>query len=248
MSAKYLVRLDDACPTFQFEKWKRFFDLFDKYNVKPIIALIPANDDPKLKKGNMPEDEFWDMARQWEAKEWCVAIHGYNHVYTNTNAGIISMTPHSEFAAVPEDIQREKLTLAKQIFNAQGLKGEMFVAPSHSFDETTLRMLVGLGITTASDGHYPHTYEAYGMRWIPCQLSYPKEKKSGVWTLCYHPETATDAAVAQLESFIASHQSNFISADFTLATPITLTDRLSASLSKLRYNPLIKRLLTLIRR
>lgn len=48
MSAKYLIRLDDACPTFSLAKWQRFFNLFDKYGIKPIIAVIPDCKDKSL--------------------------------------------------------------------------------------------------------------------------------------------------------------------------------------------------------
>ena len=50
---KYIVRLDDACPTMDRKKWNRFFDILDKYNIKPIVAVIPNNEDK-----NMLIDEY----------------------------------------------------------------------------------------------------------------------------------------------------------------------------------------------
>ncbi len=42
---KYIIRIDDACPTMNKEKW----GLFEKYlNIKPIVAVIPNNEDEKM--------------------------------------------------------------------------------------------------------------------------------------------------------------------------------------------------------
>ena len=73
MGAKYIVRLDDACPSFSLNKWERFFDIFDKYGIKPVIAVIPANRDSILYKENRSESVFWSMVKSWEQRGWCIA-------------------------------------------------------------------------------------------------------------------------------------------------------------------------------
>jgi len=47
MKVQYLVRLDDACPYLDKKKWQRMEDILDKYGVKPLVGIIPANADPK---------------------------------------------------------------------------------------------------------------------------------------------------------------------------------------------------------
>ena len=39
--AKYIMRLDDACPKRDVEKWDRIEDLLDKFNVRPLVGIIP---------------------------------------------------------------------------------------------------------------------------------------------------------------------------------------------------------------
>ena len=45
---KYLIRLDDACPTTAWKKWEPFEELFDTTGVKPLVSVIPDNQDKKL--------------------------------------------------------------------------------------------------------------------------------------------------------------------------------------------------------
>ena len=44
----YCLRLDDACPQMNAEKWARIERILDKYKVKPIVGVIPENRDPDL--------------------------------------------------------------------------------------------------------------------------------------------------------------------------------------------------------
>lgn len=43
---EYCIRLDDACPQMNAEKWARIERILDKYKVKPIVGVIPENRDP----------------------------------------------------------------------------------------------------------------------------------------------------------------------------------------------------------
>ena len=47
-SAKYLIRMDDACPTLKSSNWDYLESLFDDLNIKPIVAVIPDNVDESL--------------------------------------------------------------------------------------------------------------------------------------------------------------------------------------------------------
>ena len=48
MTTKYLIRLDDACPTMDSVKWEKMLNILDRYEVKPMVGIIPHNEDPKL--------------------------------------------------------------------------------------------------------------------------------------------------------------------------------------------------------
>ena len=64
---KYLIRLDDACPTMDAAKWQRMEDMLDRYGVRPMVGVIPANSDPKQKID--PDDTtFWTKVKSWGNK------------------------------------------------------------------------------------------------------------------------------------------------------------------------------------
>ena len=78
MSAKYIFRLDDISYDMNFENFCRVRDLFFKYNIKPIIGVIPCNKDKKLKsqigKEKITEEFFWKMIKELQDKGCMVLI------------------------------------------------------------------------------------------------------------------------------------------------------------------------------
>ena len=210
-NARYLIRLDDACPTFQYEKWKKFFDIFDKYEIKPIIAVIPDNRDSKLMT-SAPMSHFWEKIKILEDKGYCIALHGYQHLYSSSHGGMLCLNAKSEFAGESYECQCSKLKVAQKIFKDHGFTPKVFVAPSHSFDNNTLKALKQTtSISIISDGITTRSFQKKGFQWIPCQLWYPIKKKSGVWTICIHPETVTDSYYTILEQFIIENRNCFTS-------------------------------------
>ena len=82
MKSKYLIRLDDACPTMDKAKWQRMEDILCRFGVRPLVGIIPNNEDPETSPD--PEDSFfWEKAHKWENAGWTIALHGYNHVCTS---------------------------------------------------------------------------------------------------------------------------------------------------------------------
>ena len=208
MEAQYLFRLDDACPTMDLPKWQRFFDLFDKYQIKPIVAVIPNNEDaanmiaPPLKK-------FWDKVTEWHAKGYHIALHGYNHVYTTTEPGLVSLNRFSEFAGVEKTKQAEKILKGYKEFTDRGISADIWIAPGHSFDNNTLAALnLYTNIKVISDGFAIWPYRNKGFFWLPQQLWDVKEQRDGVWTVCYHPNITSEDQFARLEAFVAKNVRN----------------------------------------
>jgi len=50
MAASYLIRLDDACSEMDSERWQRVEEVLDEFNIKPIIAVVPDNQDSDLRR------------------------------------------------------------------------------------------------------------------------------------------------------------------------------------------------------
>lgn len=106
---QYLIRLDDACPTMNREKWGRMEEILDKHGVKPMVGVIPHNEDPK-QKIDSEDVGFWEKVKTWKDKGGTIALHGYNHCYAS-NGGMEGLNPmwsRSEFAGLPLESQREK--------------------------------------------------------------------------------------------------------------------------------------------
>lgn len=209
--AKYIIRLDDACPTFNIEKWQRYFDIFDTYQIKPIIAVIPNNQSDEF-INHPPFPHFWDMVRRWNAKGWGIAMHGFNHVYETTHCGIVHSLSHvSEFAGLPYNIQLDKINKAKECFDEYGIKPSLFIAPAHTFDRNTLKALrQATDIRIISDGFALKPFRKYGFNWIPQQSWSFRKRYIGLWTICLHPETAADNEPELLEQFIIANKKKML--------------------------------------
>lgn len=212
---KFLIRLDDACPYMNRAKWQRMEDILDKYGVKPLVGIIPANAD----QGTIIESEnpkFWDEVRVWrEQKCWSLALHGYDHVCISTGGlnGLNPMWKRSEFAGLPLEQQREKIRKGYAVLKEHGLEPKYFFAPSHTFDENTLealRLETDIRIVSDTIGRYP--YKLNDFMFIP-QISghCVKMPVSGIYTFCFHPNTMKDDNFVALEQFLEKYSSQFIS-------------------------------------
>lgn len=209
--AQYIIRLDDLCHYSNLEKWERFFKLFDKYDIKPIIAAIPANKDPKLIGCGPYNPNYWELLRRLQSFGYMIGMHGYEHLYISNNSGIFKFNKRSEFAGLPVSIQRKKLAAAASMFDSEGINAKIFVAPAHSLDHNTLRALKSVTrIRIISEGLLPFPYKRKGFDWLPVQQNEAEQQGNGIWTFNYHPETCTDEAFRQLEKFIADNHKDFI--------------------------------------
>ena len=198
MTARYLVRLDDACATMRTEIWGPLEQALDRLQIRPIVGVIPDNRDPTL-ACSPPDPDFWDRVRSWQAKGWSVAMHGHHHVYHPIPAGaraLLDMSDKSEFVGRPVEEQRQSLRRAYEAMLAQDIAPRMFMAPSHTFDAGTLQALrEATDIRVITDGHALGTFELDGFTWIPQQLWRFARMPFGLWCVCLHPNTMTEAAL-----------------------------------------------------
>jgi predicted deacetylase len=229
--AQYLLRIDDLCPTVSAGSWAQLQSLIDEFNLKPILAVVPDNQDPELKV-SPPDPGFWEQMRALEATGAAIGLHGYRHLCINRGRSLVDLHRTSEFAGVPAATQRAWIAEGLRILRGHGLNPILWVAPRHGFDAETLRALLGEGITILSDGFSRLPFLRRGITWIPQQLWAPQEKASGLWTICVHPNTAGDAQIAELRAFLAVHAMQFTSIDRVLfrfdPTTLTLAERFHA--------------------
>jgi predicted deacetylase len=214
--AQYLLRFDDLCPTMSHHRWQRFLPLIEEFHLRPILAVIPENQDTELALS--PSDpEFWARMRAMEAAGATIALHGLHHYCASRGKSLLPLHLHTEFSGVPEETQQRWIREGLEILRGHGLNPKIFVAPRHGFDHATLRALRDEGIEVLSDGFARVPFIRGGVAWIPQQLWRPVEKNKGLWTICVHSNFANEAQVAQLHAFLIEHAAQFTSVERVLA-------------------------------
>ena len=211
---RYLIRLDDACPTMDRKQWGRMEMLLDKYGIRPLVGVIPDNKDEKQLLA--PADpEFWENVKAWQENGWEIALHGYDHCYISDKgqSGLNPIWRRSEFAGLSIDEQREKIRKGVAIMREHGFNPQYFFAPSHTFDENTLTALKeesDIRIISDTIGRYPYKKENF---WFIPQITghCVKIPFEGTYTFCFHPNTMNDNAFAKLETFLIQYKQQFVS-------------------------------------
>jgi hypothetical protein len=205
MTAKYLIRMDDACHTMDRCKWQHIELILDECKVKPIVAVVPENRDPQFMIDSH-DTMFWDKARDWQAKGWTIAMHGYTHLMHHTESELLlPYYKHSEFAGLSYEEQAEKIRQSWRIFQEQGIEPKAWIAPAHCFDALTLQAIRNeTSIQVVSDGIAWDVYYKHDFYWIPQQIWGLVERKSGLWTVSLHPNMMTEASIAALGNAIRS--------------------------------------------
>ena len=210
--AQYLLRFDDLCPTFSRVKWERFLPLIEEFRIRPILAVVPDNRDPGLIVSNA-DAEFWGHMRGMKAAGATIALHGYQHLCDSRGGGLIPLHTRTEFAGVPQELQREWIHEGIETLRNHGLNPRLWVAPRHGFDRNTLRALQQEGIGYLSDGLARIPFSRGGITWIPQQLWEPVRKSAGLWTICIHSNFAGKRLVEELRAFVQAYASQFTSFD-----------------------------------
>ena len=210
---KYLFRMDDICPTMSGGRFAMLEKLFKDNGVRPLIGIVPDNRDKTLDI-DPPDKDFWPkmrkLVRDWG---WSVSQHGDTHQYTTQDGGLLNISSASEFAGLPYDIQRAKLEHGAAILKQQGLATGIFMAPSHSYDRTTLRALVDTGFHTVTDGYSFHPYTRQGLNFVPCQSGRLRRFPFGIVTFAIHANTLEDIDLAAFLEFIKRHRADILPFD-----------------------------------
>ncbi len=210
MPARFLLRFDDLCPTMHWHNWSRIEKALDQHNIKPIIAVVPDNHDPQLVV-DPPRVDFWERVRAWQASGWTIGLHGYQHRYETEEGGFLNINPRSEFAGLPVEAQRRKIRAGLEIFARHGVRPDLWVAPGHSFDATTVQVLIEHSVNLISDGFFWRPVRHRGMVWIPQQWWRFRPMPFGLWTVCLHSNTMSERGLRHFETVLARFASHITS-------------------------------------
>lgn len=234
--AKYIMRLDDACPKMNLENWDRMERILSKYNIRPVVGVIPNCKDPDMNIYDWDESGFLERKSRWQKKGWELALHGYTHVFETKTGGINPVHQRSEFAGHTLDIQMDKIKKGIEQFKEWHIDPKVFIAPAHTFDENTLEAIKQCSdIRIVSDTVATKPYSKYGMTFVPQQTGRARKLPFEIVTFCYHPNIMDDEDFMYLEGFIKDNQKQFI--DFPLeksARKKGLTDKFLSKLYFLR--------------
>lgn len=214
MSAIQLFRLDDISWDMNYENFCRIRDLFFRYDIRPIIGVIPNNMDPKLKaqvgQTHISQEQFWAEMRDLQQNHgWAIALHGYDHVYVTGDSGMFAINPRAEFAGLPLEEQSEKIRKGKAILESHGLTIDAFMAPAHSLDWNTVEALKQNGIFTVTDGICWYPYEKKGVLFMPQYGTWPHNGRRGVETACFHINSWESFRFEQLERYLRENHASY---------------------------------------
>ena len=199
---KFIIRLDDACETMNKEMWNQMESLLDKYNIKPIIGIIPENKDKDFTWDY--DSSFWtDTVKRWQNKNYIIAQHGCHHLFQEN--------PKSEFQGFPYSKQKELLLKGNDIIKKHEVNPTCFFAPQHTYDKTTKKLFSELNLFQfISDGYALGPYRIKNTIYLPSIFDTPhKILPFGVYTFVYHPNNITKEALEYLEKFIIKYEKNF---------------------------------------
>ena len=233
---KYLLRLDDACDTMDMDKWNRVEKILDKNNILPLVALIPNNKDNNIKKQTKISN-FKDIVERWKKKGWEIGQHGYEHCYLNNCGGINPVNFRSEFAGLSLEKQLEKITLGKKIMLEEyNVETDVFIAPSHTFDENTITALKKNNILKVSDGKFLTPCKYKGIVFIPQQVgNFRKIMFPGIWTFCYHPNEMQEYDFLKFSNFLEKNRDRFITFKDVSLTNIKEITKFESLFSKIYF-------------
>ena len=212
MSVKITFRMDDITPDMNWDNFNFFRKLFKETGITPLLGIVPENQDKKLCCGAVRED-FYEVMKGLQKEGYCLAMHGFHHMYTTKSGGIFPLNNYSEFAKVSYDRQREMLMLGRKMLQKHGIEIDIFMAPAHSYDNNTLRALKETGFTKITDGFGKAPYRYKGIIFYPISfhLNRSLKQKAGVTTIVLHANTVTEADKKRYARIFREYGENMIS-------------------------------------
>jgi len=195
--------------------WQMMFrvkELFNEYNIKPVIGVIPQNEDEELKSYPMCDFSFWDEVKNLKNEGWEIAMHGYQHLYEkDCYKDYLGHGGKTEFANVPYEKQLEKINYAKDIFEKNKIQVKSFFAPNHTFDKNTIKACKTSGINFIIDGYGIAPYHEDDVLFFP-QLFYRLHLLPfGFQTLQIHLNNFNENDFLKLSKFIERNHKKIIS-------------------------------------
>ncbi len=212
-----LIRMDDICENMNWELMSKCETLFDNYNIKPLLGVIPLNKDPQLLK--YPKSEkFWDKVIHWKNKGWEITMHGCNHLYTQKSdkKDVFNYGGNSEFYGLEYSKQLNKIEIGLSEFEKRQIKIRSFFAPNHIYDENTLKVLKNKNIKIIIDGYGLFPFYKKDLLFIPQLFYREKFLPFGIQSTQLHINYWKNSDYEKFEDFIKRYQKKIIDLDYII--------------------------------
>ena len=209
-----LFRIDDVCDKMpNHENVIKLINLLNKYHIRPLIGVIPEVKDDSIINENSTF-KLEDLVDLIENNKIIVALHGRNHKYHYTNKGILKLNKISEFSGINMGVQEKMIKSGINILNKRlQIIPKYFFAPSHNYDENTLKILKKYSLINV-DGIslYPFYYK--GVYHIPQQKRTLQPKlnffKNGIFVNHFHPKDITNKKLQEINEFCLKNRNSLI--------------------------------------
>lgn len=221
ISSKYtglLIRFDDIAENMNWALMDKCERLFDRYEIKPLLGVIPINKDPELLK--FPKnDVFWEKVKDWKKKGWEITMHGCNHLYTQKSdkKDIFNYGGNSEFYGLDYFSQLKKIKNGLEEFKKRGIEIRSFFAPNHVYDKNTLLALKESNIKIIIDGYGLFPFYRDEILFIP-QLFYKEIfLPLGIQSTQIHINDWDNKNYNNFETFIEKNYNKTVNLDYIIS-------------------------------
>ncbi len=201
-----IYRIDDVAPGMNWGNFLKYMDLFHRYNVVPLIGVVPENRDANLTVGREAAC-FWELIRYLKEHGTIeIAQHGYRHIYTTNKIQpfyrLCGFIPQSEFYGISYEKQYEMIKAGRDILEEQGIYSDIWMAPGHSYDKNTIRALKDLGFRAVTDSLALFNVKRQCLTFVPQQSWGPGKSRMGIKTICLHLNNADDKLYIEIEKHL----------------------------------------------
>ena len=215
---KLLIRIDDVAENMNWKYMDKCEQLFDEISVKPLLGVIPLNEDPDLKKFEINKS-FWKKIENWQKKGWEITMHGCNHLYTQVSdkRDVFNYGGNSEFYGLGYSQQLEKINLGLNEFKKRNINVRSFFAPNHIYDQNTLKALKNSNIEIVIDGYGLFPFQKEGILFVP-QLFYKEIfLPFGIQSTQIHLNNWDDEYFKNFKNFLIKEQNNITDLDYIIS-------------------------------
>lgn len=213
-----LIRFDDIAPNMNWEMMDKCENLLNKFDIKPVLGVIPNNQDEELL--NYPaRDNFWNIVKDWKSKNWTIAMHGFSHVYDNETykKDYFGYGGKSEFFGHSYHDQSLKIKKGLKIFKDNNIEIDTFFAPNHTYDLNTFDAVRDAGILKIIDGYGLSPFFLKDIKFVP-QLFYKLYLLPyGIQATQIHVNYWKDNDFSLFEKFIEKNHKKVVSLDYAFS-------------------------------